>query len=247
MNEIDCLTIEEIKRAFAICNSKSEVIEYFGKKINGSGWRFVYKIMDKANIEKDYFENRITEEKYYENPKFCEYCGKELTYKQRFNKFCSSSCAASYNNKNRGEHSFGTKKRISDSIRAKYPNKKYDEYTGEHKKKNAVENRRLEQTERWLNGENFVRGATQVPMFIKRYLMNLHNCKCEKCGWGETNPATKKIPLEVHHIDGDCTNNRFENLQLLCPNCHSLTENFGSKNKNSKRFHRKKLTLKDLK
>ena len=247
MKEIDNITIEEIKTAFEACNSKSEVIEYFGKKVNGSGWRFVWKIMDKANIDKDYFENRITEEAYYKNPKFCECCGKKLTYKQRFNKFCSSSCAASVNNKNRGEHSFETKKKISDAIRAKNPDKVYEEYTGSIKTKQTIEERQSEMIKRWLDGENFLRGATQLPSFIKRYLMNLHNCKCEKCGWGETNPATKKIPLEVHHIDGDCTNNRFENLQLLCPNCHSLTENFGSKNKNSKRFHRKKLTLKDLK
>jgi len=63
-----------------------------------------------------------------------------------------------------------------------------------------------------------------------------HN-KCEKCGWGEINPITNRIPLEVHHIDGDCTNNRIENLQLLCPNCHSLTSNFGSVNRGkSKRY-----------
>ena len=38
----------------------------------------------------------------------------------------------------------------------------------------------------------------------------------------------KRIPLEMHYIDGDCTNNKMENLQLLCPNCHSLASNFGS-------------------
>ena len=41
----------------------------------------------------------------------------------------------------------------------------------------------------------------------------------------------------MHHIDGDCTNNKMENLQLLCPNCHSLTSNFGSfKTKTQKGF-----------
>lgn len=49
----------------------------------------------------------------------------------------------------------------------------------------------------------------------------------------------------MHHIDGDCTNNKIENLQLLCPNCHSLASKFGSLNKNSKRFHRSKKTLND--
>ena len=32
--------------------------------------------------------------------------------------------------------------------------------------------------------------------------------------------------MELHHNDGDNTNNRLENLQLLCPNCHSYTDTF---------------------
>lgn len=39
------------------------------------------------------------------------------------------------------------------------------------------------------------------------------------------------IPLELHHIDGNHDNNALTNLQILCPNCHSLTENYCSKNK----------------
>ena len=31
---------------------------------------------------------------------------------------------------------------------------------------------------------------------------------------------------EVHHVDGDRTNNEVDNLQLLCCNCHALTENW---------------------
>ena len=49
----------------------------------------------------------------------------------------------------------------------------------------------------------------------------------------------------MHHIDGDYTNNKMENLQLLCPNCYSLISSFGSLSKNSKRFHRSKKTLND--
>ena len=100
--------------------------------------------------------------------------------------------------------------------------------------------------ERWKNGEEKgMRGACSTSLYIRKYLLEKYNNKCEKCGWGEVNQFTNTIPLEIHHIDGDCTNNKEENLQLLCPNCHSLTENFGSLNKNSKRFHRSKITLED--
>ena len=52
------------------------------------------------------------------------------------------------------------------------------------------------------------------------------------------NQYSGKVPLQIHHIDGNCLNNKEENLQLLCPNCHSLTETFGNLNKKSKRVYR---------
>ena len=74
---------------------------------------------------------------------------------------------------------------------------------------------------------------------IEQYLFKKYNSSCQICGWNQINQYTGKIPLQIHHIDGDCTNNKEENLQLLCPNCHSLTENFGNSNKNSSRIYRK--------
>lgn len=46
------------------------------------------------------------------------------------------------------------------------------------------------------------------------------NEKCENCN--NTKWLNKKIPLELHHIDGNHFNNEFNNLRILCPNCHSL-------------------------
>lgn len=58
-------------------------------------------------------------------------------------------------------------------------------------------------------------------------LIDLRGRKCECCGLEQW--LDQPINLEVHHIDGDCTNNTLENLQLLCPNCHSYTPNFARK------------------
>ena len=44
----------------------------------------------------------------------------------------------------------------------------------------------------------------------------------------------KSISLELDHIDGNSSNHSLENLRLLCPNCHSQTDTFRSKNKSKK-------------
>ena len=64
---------------------------------------------------------------------------------------------------------------------------------------------------------------------LKKYLIPIRGNQCECCK--NTTWLNQPITLQVHHIDGDKTNNELDNLQLLCPNCHSYTDNFGSKNK----------------
>jgi hypothetical protein len=53
--------------------------------------------------------------------------------------------------------------------------------------------------------------------------------KCVSCKISEWN--NKPITLQLDHINGDCSDHRRENLQLLCPNCHSQTETWCGKNK----------------
>lgn len=50
---------------------------------------------------------------------------------------------------------------------------------------------------------------------------------CERCGRREW--EGQEIPLELHHLNGKHDDNRLENLQILCPNCHALTDNYSGK------------------
>lgn len=50
--------------------------------------------------------------------------------------------------------------------------------------------------------------------------------KCQKCGWCEKPNGSKYTPCELDHINGNSTDHRLENLILLCPNCHSLTNTY---------------------
>lgn len=63
--------------------------------------------------------------------------------------------------------------------------------------------------------------------YIKKFAVKNTNV-CEKCGRSEW--EGKPIPLQVHHLNGKHSDNRIENLQILCPNCHALTDNYCGKN-----------------
>lgn len=89
-------------------------------------------------------------------------------------------------------------------------------FTGQNWNKNRVN------TEKYQYGIALKRGQALRDLTI------LRGHQCEECGLTEW--KQQPIPLEVHHIDGDHLNSRMENLMLLCPNCHALTENYRSKN-----------------
>jgi hypothetical protein len=62
---------------------------------------------------------------------------------------------------------------------------------------------------------------------LKKHLIRKKSHQCECCSLTEWQKYP--ITLEVHHIDGDRTNNNYENLQLLCCNCHAMTDNWRNK------------------
>lgn len=62
----------------------------------------------------------------------------------------------------------------------------------------------------------------------------LKEYKCESCGISDWNG--KRIGLELNHIDGDNSNHLLDNLEILCPNCHSQTDTYKSRNVKMKRL-----------
>ncbi len=82
-------------------------------------------------------------------------------------------------------------------------------------------------------------GRAEVSEHVRRYIFNKFDNKCSKCKWHEINPFSNKSTLQIDHTDGDSSNHKEENLNLLCPNCHSLTATYGGLNKGKGRKQRR--------
>lgn len=74
---------------------------------------------------------------------------------------------------------------------------------------------------------------------LKLFLIKKYGEKCMDCGWCEINRTSKKVPIELEHIDGNSLNNLLDNLKLLCPNCHSLTSTYKGLNRGNGRHSRR--------
>jgi hypothetical protein len=77
----------------------------------------------------------------------------------------------------------------------------------------------------------FVDGVRRNRYYLKgRLLANrIKVSACEECGLSEW--RGKVLPLELHHVTGNPNDHRLHNLQLICPNCHAITPNWGGRAK----------------
>jgi DNA-binding CsgD family transcriptional regulator len=75
-----------------------------------------------------------------------------------------------------------------------------------------------------------VAGPRRNRNHLKRRLFDagIKTRTCDSCGLTEW--RGRAIPLALHHINGDRHDNRLENLQILCPNCHGLTDTWAGRN-----------------
>lgn len=174
-----------------------------------------------ASKEKNELRCKLIKDKYESNPKKCKYCENIITWKHRKQDYCSKTCARRITS--------NIQNRICPNCNKKIP---YTRKT-RHKKWCSHECQ-LIYTFRYNREHNIPIGHIAV----RTYLLLTREYKCSNCKLSKW--QDESIPLEAHHKDGNHNNNSEENLELICPNCHSLTDNYKSKNRGNGRPHRRK-------
>jgi len=101
--------------------------------------------------------------------------------------------------------------------------------SGEHRTRDVISTWQAGKGRAW-SGQ-----ARNLKPAIRRWLLKKSNFACSKCGWNKRHPVDGHPLVEINHIDGDAENCLENNLEVLCPNCHSETPNFRARNKTSKR------------
>lgn len=161
--------------------------------------------------------------------KICPACGAEIPYEKREKQFCNHSCSAAFNNSKR------IRPRMCVGCGLPFTRRHVAAACSQRCDKEAKYRGYIQ---RWLNGEIPGGSWAAVANPVRKWLIETHGEQCSICGWAEVHPVSKRIPLQVDHIDGDPYKHRPNNLRLLCPNCHSLTPNFGGLNRGKGRKER---------
>ncbi len=196
---------------------------------------------------------------YDKTPKLCAECNKPLTYQQAHggNKFCSSSCAASFNNFRRLV-SDDTRQKMSDSRRRRLGLETRpiaDQHPpclncGKPVSTSGSKFCSVSCSSQygWENKKRLIKSTNQFPhcgrynetdrRIVRRYIEETTGHKCAICGISEWNGQS--VPLVVDHIDGNATNHTVGNLRMVCPNCDALLPTFKNRPHEAHREFRRK-------
>lgn len=71
----------------------------------------------------------------------------------------------------------------------------------------------------------FKKGSrTKNEVLLKKLVAEGEPYECKICGLSSWRDAP--IRLQIDHVNGDSSDNRRDNLRIICPNCHSQTPTF---------------------
>lgn len=148
----------------------------------------------------------------------CAFCNNSFSPATHNQKFCAIKCLNDYHNRRHSQVCKNCNIAITVNSRSGYCTKC------------RIENVKNQRINDWLNGD--WRGGTDLGLSetIRQYLLEKANYACSKCGFNTMHPVDGKPVIEVNHIDGDGGNHNPENLEVICPNCHSLTPNYRARN-----------------
>ena len=162
-----------------------------------------------------------------DNPHACLFCGNVIPKDKNRNTFCNHNCRALYWNSKRV---ITNRKGNPIKNRSKYEPHPC-EFCGSLTTKKRFCSRKCNG---WWNIRKHVESGSGVSKTkLRMYLILVRGHKCEYCGGAMWKNVF--IPLETHHINGKYEDNSIGNLQLLCPNCHALTDNYKARNKGNGR------------
>ena len=160
----------------------------------------------------------------------CANCSKKFDkrlcdIKKTANDFCSKSCAATFNNTKFPKRHCEPKYCLKCGIKCR---KKFCTH------KCQMSYQRNCYIKKWQAGKvsGMVGKRKEVSIIIYQYMLDKASNKCTICNWNKIHPITHKIPLQLHHKDGNFQHTTEKNLEVLCPNCHSLTSTYGALNTN---------------
>lgn len=96
-------------------------------------------------------------------------------------------------------------------------------YVGNQNRKGIPHSESKTPIDDYLSGRKYISASALKNKLISE---GLKECKCEQCG--RTEWEGRPIPIELHHKNMNHFDNRLENLQILCSNCHSLAHNYSN-------------------
>lgn len=141
--------------------------------------------------------------------KSCLYCGEDFVSKAKHAKFCSRECSGLHH---RSELIEGK----CDFCKKDIKFKKTKLYKSNYHFCNNTCKKGFFKSQSHLRGTFSGHNKMSAQSKYRKMTFEEYENKCYYCGYD-----TCINILQVHHLDEDRTNNKIENLRIVCPTCHA--------------------------